>query len=296
MKCLKCGKEFDSSLEKCPYCNEINRSSDETISKLKKQRKMAIAIVILLAAAIGLYSVWNEYVNVTRMDLSKNMKILITGVSGEASIIGVNNNLTYDRTDAQMAKFIKEIYYEYSKETGINNGDTIKVTAVYDKQKAKELKLKIVNPVKTFKVKDLNYRFTSAENIPETLRSLARTKGEKSLKNKYKTTKYEKFKFSYYASFFLQRADSDSIIVAFRDDHYTVDAPLGFPIGASVRYYYYEIASVDSGVNSKTINQYETDTTFFYSFGHGYIENPSEIPSLLKELNHKKAINVTKID
>ena len=288
MKCLKCGKEFDSSLEKCPYCNEINRSSDETISKLKKQRKMAITIVILLAAAIGLYSVWNEYVNVTRMDLSKNMKILITGVSGEASIIGVNNNLTYDRTDALMGKFIKEIYYEFSKETGINNGDIIKVTAVYDKQKAKELKLKIVNPIKTFKVKNLNYRFTSAENIPETLRSLARTKGEKTLKNKYKNTKEETYKFSYYAS--------DSIIVAFRDDHYTIDGGLAFPKGASVRYYYYEIASVDSGVNSETINQYETDTTFFYSFEHGFIENPSEIPSILKELNHKKAINVTKID
>lgn len=303
----KLSKSYDNTDNTCnsdildsKVSNEVtcDEKSIETIilgkKTSKKQKFIAFAILALMIASIGGYILWDNFLNVTKLDLTSNIKLTYSGRSGEASISNIDNKIKYNKSDAQIADFVKSVRYDYSNSSKLKNGDKVTVTAVYDKAKAKELKLKILNPSKKIKVTNLPHRFSSADKVSSEIVEIAKEYGTSKLKDNYISDEYNTYNFNYYGTYFLQSKKEDMVVAVFK----LTNKEKGFDdsITISTNYYYYALKDVDSGSNKKTLKEDE----FFLNYGlldidGTYITTEPEIVPALSSWYGETVSKVTKL-
>ena len=260
----------------------------------KKRIILISIIVIIFAVAGGGYYIWNTFFNFTKIDLSSNIELTIDGISGNAYISDIKNDIKYDKNDAQISEFISNLNYDYSKSNKIKNGDEITVNVVYDKKKAKKLKLKITKSSKKIKVKKLNYRFDSASDISTEIVQLVKSKGESELNKFYSNDPYYSYNFSYYGTYFLKLEDSDVLVAVFKEYHVERDGEGG--IDETTHFYIYGIKNVDSALNKDNI---DNDTYVKYremlDKAGVYVTNESDIVPALSTWYREPVKSVTKV-
>lgn len=262
---------------------------------LTKKRIILISIIVIIfAVAVGGYYIWNTFFNFTKIDLSSNIELTIDGISGNAYISDIKNDIKYDKNDAQISEFISNLNYDYSKSNKIKNGDEITVNVVYDKKKAKKLKLKITKSSKKIKVKKLNYRFDSASDISTEIVQLVKSKGESELNKFYSNDPYYSYNFSYYGTYFLKLEDSDVLVAVFKEYHVERDGEGG--IDETTHFYIYGIKNVDSALNKDNI---DNDTYVKYremlDKAGVYVTNESDIVPALSTWYREPVKSVTKV-
>lgn len=262
---------------------------------LTKKRIILISIIVIIfAVAGGGYYIWNTFFNFTKIDLSSNIELTIDGISGNAYISDIKNDIKYDKNDAQISEFISNLNYDYSKSNKIKNGDEITVNVVYDKKKAKKLKLKITKSSKKIKVKKLNYRFDSASDISTEIVQLVKSKGESELNKFYSNDPYYSYNFSYYGTYFLKLEDSDVLVAVFKEYHVERDGEGG--IDETTHFYIYGIKNVDSALNKDNI---DNDTYVKYremlDKAGVYVTNESDIVPALSTWYREPVKSVTKV-
>ena len=262
---------------------------------LTKKRIILISIIVIIfAVAGGGYYIWNTFFNFTKLDLSSNIELTIDGISGNAYISDIKNDIKYDKNDAQISEFISNLNYDYSKSNKIKNGDEITVNVVYDKKKAKKLKLKITKSSKKIKVKKLNYRFDSASDISTEIVQLVKSKGESELNKFYSNDPYYSYNFSYYGTYFLKLEDSDVLVAVFKEYHVERDGEGG--IDETTHFYIYGIKNVDSALNKDNI---DNDTYVKYremlDKAGVYVTNESDIVPALSTWYREPVKSVTKV-
>ena len=275
------------------YNNQADYQMEPAKPMSKKQKGIIAIVVAVVIAACGGYYVWDNFLNFTKIDLAANMKLSYSGLSGNAQVNGLSNDVKYDKSDKQIANFINSISYDYSKKSGIKNGDHITVTAVYDKEKAKALKLKVTNTSKVFTVKGLIHRFSKASDVPSKTVKFMQTKGLEVLQDDYKSDSYDTYKFSFQGTYFIKYSNSDILVSVFKDDHVSSNWFSGENTNET-RYYYYEVENVNSGFSEDTINNYDDDHSYLSNDGK-YVSDESGIESALSDLEYYKAKSVTKI-
>ena len=262
---------------------------------LTKKRIILISIIVInFAVTGGGYYIWNTFFNFTKIDLSSNIELTIDGISGNAYISDIKNDIKYDKNDAQISEFISNLNYDYSKSNKIKNGDEITVNVVYDKKKAKKLKLKITKSSKKIKVKKLNYRFDSASDISTEIVQLVKSKGESELNKFYSNDPYYSYNFSYYGTYFLKLEDSDVLVAVFKEYHVERDGEGG--IDETTHFYIYGIKNVDSALNKDNI---DNDTYVKYremlDKAGVYVTNESDIVPALSTWYREPVKSVTKV-
>ena len=262
---------------------------------LTKKRIILISIIVIIFAVTGGgYYIWNTFFNFTKIDLSSNIELTIDGISGNAYISDIKNDIKYDKNDAQISEFISNLNYDYSKSNKIKNGDEITVNVVYDKKKAKKLKLKITKSSKKIKVKKLNYRFDSASDISTEIVQLVKSKGESELNKFYSNDPYYSYNFSYYGTYFLKLEDSDVLVAVFKEYHVERDGEGG--IDETTHFYIYGIKNVDSALNKDNI---DNDTYVKYremlDKAGVYVTNESDIVPALSTWYREPVKSVTKV-
>ena len=262
---------------------------------LTKKRIILISIIVIIFAVTGGgYYIWNTFFNFTKIDLSSNIELTIDGISGNAYLSDIKNDIKYDKNDAQISEFISNLNYDYSKSNKIKNGDEITVNVVYDKKKAKKLKLKITKSSKKIKVKKLNYRFDSASDISTEIVQLVKSKGESELNKFYSNDPYYSYNFSYYGTYFLKLEDSDVLVAVFKEYHVERDGEGG--IDETTHFYIYGIKNVDSALNKDNI---DNDTYVKYremlDKAGVYVTNESDIVPALSTWYREPVKSVTKV-
>ena len=262
---------------------------------LTKKRIILISIIVIIFAVTGGgYYIWNTFFNFTKIDLSSNIELTIDGISGNAYISDIKNDIKYDKNDAQISEFISNLNYDYSKSNKIKNGDEITVNVVYDKKKAKKLKLKITKSSKKIKVKKLNYRFDSASDISTEIVQLVKSKGESELNKFYSNDPYYSYNFSYYGTYFLKLEDSDVLVAVFKEYHVERDGEGG--IDETTHFYIYGIKNVDSALNKDNL---DNDTYVKYremlDKAGVYVTNESDIVPALSTWYREPVKSVTKV-
>lgn len=262
---------------------------------LTKKRIILISIIVIIFAVTGGgYYIWNTFFNFTKIDLSSNIELTIDGISGNAYISDIKNDIKYDKNDAQISEFISNLNYDYSKSNKIKNGDEITVNVVYDKKKAKKLKLKITKSSKKIKVKKLNYRFDSASDISTEIVQLVKSKGESELNKFYSNDPYYSYNFSYYGTYFLKLEDSDVLVAVFKEYHVERDGEGG--IDETTHFYIYGIKNVDSALNKDNIdNDIYVKYREMLDKAGVYVTNESDIVPALSTWYREPVKSVTKV-
>lgn len=260
-----------------------------------KKTKIAISIVIfLIAFSGGSYFIWNTFFNFTKIDLASNIKLTYDGISEDAYITNIKNNIKYDKNDKNISDFINGIRYDYSKSERLKNGDKITVTVLYNKATAKKLKLKIIKSSTKIKVKNLPYRFNDADDISFEIAQLVKKKGEYELNEYNKNEIYYTYNFSYQGTYFLKLEESDVLVAVFKDYHVEKDAD---GVSSSPTHFYiYAIKNVDSELSKGTIDssKYVKFMEILDKSGE-YVTNESEIVPALSTWYREPVKNVTKL-
>lgn len=285
----------DNNLNDPINTTEVVNVVDNNKRVLTKKRIILISIIVIIFAVTGGgYYIWNTFFNFTKIDLSSNIELTIDGISGNAYISDIKNDIKYDKNDAQISEFISNLNYDYSKSNKIKNGDEITVNVVYDKKKAKKLKLKITKSSKKIKVKKLNYRFDSASDISTEIVQLVKSKGESELNKFYSNDPYYSYNFSYYGTYFLKLEDSDVLVAVFKEYHVERDGEGG--IDETTHFYIYGIKNVDSALNKDNI---DNDTYVKYremlDKAGVYVTNESDIVPALSTWYREPVKSVTKV-
>lgn len=175
-----------------------------------KNKRILIGILVLVLC-IGGFTVWDKYLNRTDVDVLKNVKLEYDGISGEADADIASNKISYKGDDDEVKEFLNNnITYSLSKDSGIKNGDTITVTAGYNEDRAKELKLNLKDTKKKIKVSGLDHRFDQAGDIPSEMLSTLRNDADEETNNYYEDDDYSTYQVTYINSWFIKDEDSYS--------------------------------------------------------------------------------------
>lgn len=159
----ECEKEVDSQVQE-PI--NFDFSKVKTFFKSKKG-KLTLLICIGIIAICALVSFIYPKLTSTAINLSENIEVEFTGYDGDGELYVKNNNVEYDKSDSKIRSFVSSIYYDYSKSEDLKNGDKVTIYAIYDKDEAKELNLRITDDKKEIKVDGLKKVYKLPSDIPE---------------------------------------------------------------------------------------------------------------------------------
>ena len=116
-----------------------NNNNNNNNNQLKKTILMIVAIALVAAACGGL--VYIKVFKKTHVNLTKNMSVRYSGVSGNAYTTSsmVSNQFEYDESNEKLRDFYRSVVYTFDKSSGLSNGDMVKVTAKYNTELADRL-------------------------------------------------------------------------------------------------------------------------------------------------------------
>lgn len=153
---------------------------------------VAAALVLLIGGGIAL-----SILTQTRLDLVSNVEYTLEGESGDAYILLDRANVDYDYNDSDVANFVSSVSYQFEPSDGLKNGDKVVVRAVYSKETAKRMHIKIKEDVREIEITGLTERYDSAASIPAETVSAAKTQAEALLSSKKSSILSSAYGFSY---------------------------------------------------------------------------------------------------
>ena len=129
----------------------------------KKKTWIPILIVLLLLLAAGGFFGWKYFFNKTTVDLTRNIStqdIYLEGKDGEATVIlddeTLHERADYPRGNEKAEQFMETVSYTAEPSTGLSNGDTIVIRAIYSEETAKSLHITVKGEEKKFEVSGLD--------------------------------------------------------------------------------------------------------------------------------------------
>ena len=246
---------------------------------MKRMTIVLIAIVVLFGGG----AVWYIYADTTAkntIDLLGNAKMTFEGTSGNGMIASFDKNIVYDKSNGNIQQFVKSIEYKYSATDNLKNGEKIKVEARFDPTWASNLGLNVTNAERTFTVKGLGERYSSASAVPD---SIIKALKEKTFEELKKHMYYRADKtYTYCGTYFIKGESTDNIMSVYRN----VETD---EFGSSATYFEMTIAGVSERTTEKNA-QYLWVSTLNYN----EVSEGSKLINAIKEEN--KAEEVTKID
>ncbi len=165
----------------------MEESIKKVWAKMKEHKKASIigaAVIVVLLIVIAVNSSSNGFYTI---DVAQNYKLECSGDSGDAT---ANASIATDKDDLVesilfklypnssddyvkgdiYSSFLSGLDFTYNKKDHISNGDEITATANYDKNKAKELKLKLKNTTLKTTASDLYEYINANTNITDQLK------------------------------------------------------------------------------------------------------------------------------
>lgn len=181
-----------------------------------------IGIVLAIVVIISSISYFKHATTYTDVDLVKNISFSYEGDSGEAKIVKFKSNLTSN--DDNVKSFLSTVTYNYKEMTSLSNGDRITIKAQYSKEKAKELRINVLNDERTFTVSGLVYRFDSSSKIPSEIKTAMKNDATASFESYYNNqVRHDPSAYSYSLSkmYFAkdQISKDDKAIIVFKIEH-----------------------------------------------------------------------------
>ena len=253
----------------------------------KNNKAVKIAVIVLLVAALlfGAYKAYGYFFGGTKIDLAKNITLKFFGESGQGRIIGITNNIDYDKSDSKLYSFVSSLRYTYDKQSGLSNGDKIKVTVIYDKDQANKLGLKITSSEKTVEVKDLATRFASNKDIPQDLVTSYRAIADQKINGTFTSSTIFDYKSTFESVWFQKATTSASSIYQDRAV-YVYKVTVTSKTTNTVFNYYYTVTF--NGINSayKTASKYASVIRLYDSSTYQAITDASQIEKALTNNNY----------
>lgn len=273
---------FDASSQ-----GSFNSGTNSLAVGHKNNKAVKIAVIVLLVAALlfGAYKAYGYFFGGTKIDLAKNITLKFFGESGQGRIIGITNNIDYDKSDSKLYSFVSSLRYTYDKQSGLSNGDKIKVTVIYDKDQANKLGLKITSSEKTVEVKDLLTRFASAKDVPQDLVTSYRTIADQKINGTFTSGTVFDYK-STFESVWFQRSTASASSIYQDRVVYVYKVAVTSKTTNTVFNYYYSVTF--NGVNSgyKTASKYALVIRLYDSSTYQSITDASQIEKALTNNNY----------
>lgn len=273
---------FDASSQ-----GSFNSGTNSLAVGHKNNKAVKIAVIVLLVAALlfGAYKAYGYFFGGTKIDLAKNITLKFFGESGQGRIIGITNNIDYDKSDSKLYSFVSSLRYTYDKQSNLSNGDKIKVTVIYDKDQANKLGLKITSSEKTVEVKDLATRFASNKDIPQDLVTSYRAIADQKINGTFTSSTIFDYKSTFESVWFQKATTSASSIYQDRAV-YVYKVTVTSKTTNTVFNYYYTVTF--NGINSayKTASKYASVIRLYDSSTYQAITDASQIEKALTNNNY----------
>ncbi len=129
-----------ASIEKVLYRKKVTMRRRK-LTKEQRTRQIYIRVCLVLgliaAAFVGLYFVLLGMTK-TKVDLNENTHITLSGFNGDGVL-----EATMD-TDDTYGAFFETVDVEFSKSSGLSNGDEVTISYTYDKDVAKKYNIKVI--------------------------------------------------------------------------------------------------------------------------------------------------------
>ncbi|WP_026624095.1 hypothetical protein [Eggerthia catenaformis] len=267
--------------------NDYNNTANSFDTGKNNSKTVKVVVIVLLVAALlfGAYKAYGYFFGGTKIDLAKNITLKFFGESGQGRIIGITNNIDYDKSDSKLYSFVSSLRYTYDKQSGLSNGDKIKVTVIYDKDQANKLGLKITSSEKTVEVKDLLTRFASAKDVPQDLVTSYRTIADQKINGTFTSGTVFDYK-STFESVWFQRSTASASSIYQDRVVYVYKVAVTSKTTNTVFNYYYSVTF--NGVNSgyKTASKYASVIRLYDSSTYQSITDASQIEKALTNNNY----------
>ncbi len=267
--------------------NDYNNTANSFDTGKNNSKAVKVVVIVLLVAALlfGAYKAYGYFFGGTKIDLAKNITLKFFGESGQGRIIGITNNIDYDKSDSKLYSFVSSLRYTYDKQSGLSNGDKIKVTVIYDKDQANKLGLKITSSEKTVEVKDLLTRFASAKDVPQDLVTSYRTIADQKINGTFTSGTVFDYK-STFESVWFQRSTASASSIYQDRVVYVYKVAVTSKTTNTVFNYYYSVTF--NGVNSgyKTASKYALVIRLYDSSTYQSITDASQIEKALTNNNY----------
>ena len=138
-----------------------------TVPAKKKRIWPIVLIILLVLLAAGGFFGWKMLFNKTTVDLTRNISaqdIYLEGYDEEAVVIIDDESLRaradYPRGNEKAEQFMQTVSYTAEPSTGLSNGDTIVIRAIYSEETAKSLHINVKGEEKKFEVSGLEEKAT----------------------------------------------------------------------------------------------------------------------------------------
>ena len=195
----------------------------------KKYKVHGMAAGGILAAA-ALFLVWNTFFNFTEVDVFEHVRVEYQGVDGRGSVV---IGEIYDAfTDEKIQEFLDTVKYSADKTSELSDGDTIVLSAEYDKELMKKNKIKVNEFQKEYTVESLDI-------IPKTVSEIEGYEAiQTELKNKAKVLCEEEYKNNSYQNITSYKLSEETFFYGDSETDGSLDAY------NRVREYYYGTLAV----------------------------------------------------
>lgn len=251
-----------------------------------KQGKTIIGCILALVLVIGGFFIYDNYFNKTNIDLMSNLKVEFSGYDGEGIMKISQGDIKYDKSNTEIADFLKGVTYSYNGAGTLKNGDKVNIYTTYSSLTASRLKLNITGVSKTVTVKGLTEVYSKASDVPAKIQAAAKKRLLSIAESYYKTNSTTQFSHQFVSLYFGNHQSiktSDIIAAVFKVD-YTV-------VASGTTGTYYDVLYLYNNINSDLIKSIAANNTksfhvYIYDANNYPVSNEADIESGLSRLTN----------
>lgn len=131
--------------------------------RLKKKLSYFLSLTCMIVVLMGIAYV--GFLRTIEIDIMENVSLEYTGENGAATLRVRNSNNTIDQRAAALMETVK---YQADPNSNLSNGDTVTITATYDRSMARQYNFKIKKTKEKIKVEGLPDQYESLADIDAT--------------------------------------------------------------------------------------------------------------------------------